>query len=217
MDRDTHSKDSAPFEVKVSGLGGFSIRAGFSLGGDPHLPVRIKQVHGKDGRVVFKEQRGLVGEADWIATWESGLPIGVQVADCTAVLVTGWGARGKFVAAIHAGWRSTAARIFDDFVTALQPEGQWWAWMSPRICQQHFEVGPEVIEALGSSADRYCVAGERDRLFLDLGAFQKQQLESLGASVVDHPICSFHQAEFFSYRRSKASERGRHWAWIERQ
>ncbi len=187
-------------------------KAGFTWHSVPS--TTLKQVHGSSGMRVNKGivQKG--SEGDWLWTTELGFTIGIQVADCTAVLIYGKRKSGEeFVAAIHAGWRGTAKNIFEAFYTEVQPQ-EWTAWLSPRICQNHFEVGPEVLEKLGESSKTFAKPGEKDRHYLDLGALQKVQLEALGAKVIVHPLCTYHQPEFFSYRRSASLETGRHFAYI---
>jgi len=187
-------------------------RAGFSWESVP--AARLKQVHGSVGMRVSSGVVQKGSEGDWLWTTEPGFTIGIQVADCTAVLVYGRRKTGEeFVAALHAGWRGTAKKIFEIFYNEVQPQ-EWIAWLSPRICQNHFEVGPEVLQNLGEGSKAFAKPGVKDRHYLDLGALQKVQLEALGAKVIVHPLCTYHQPEFFSYRRSAQLETGRHFAYI---
>ncbi len=177
----------------------------------------IKQIHGAKGYVVSKPADVTDKQGDWLCSFESGLSIGVRVADCTAALAVGRCTQGDFVAAIHAGWRGTAEKIFENFVETIRPHAGWRVWLSPRICQEHFEVGPEVITALGERSKKYTRPGSGDRLYLDLSAFQIESLKQLGAQVTTHPLCTYHQSELFSYRRSKGENPGRHLAWIKKK
>ena len=78
--------------------------------------ARVRQVHG--ARVVVAERAGGPGdEADAVATRTPGVAAYVSVADCVPVLVAD--PRGNAVAAAHAGWRGTIARVAARAVEAL--------------------------------------------------------------------------------------------------
>ncbi|MFN7142367.1 MAG: laccase domain-containing protein, partial [Myxococcota bacterium] len=69
-------------------------------------PVRtVTQVHG--ARVVRAEEASLAVEADAIVSTVPGAVVAVRVADCVPILLAAPGG----VAAVHAGWRGTAADI----------------------------------------------------------------------------------------------------------
>ena len=68
--------------------------------------VQVKQVHGARA-VLASEATGQ--EADAVVGRAGGVAVGVRVADCVPVLVVDEVSGG--VAAIHAGWRGTLARI----------------------------------------------------------------------------------------------------------
>lgn len=177
--------------------------------------ANLKQIHSALGVRLVHEHLSESLEGDWLWTTRPNATLGIKVADCTAVLIYGVRkSQEEFVAALHAGWRGTANRIFQNFFDEVEPQ-EFTAWLSPRICQSHFEVGPEVLEELGLSAARFSKSGLGDRSYLDLGALQKLQLEELGARVISHPLCTYHQNEMFSFRRSGKLETGRHWAFIE--
>ncbi|MFC6646739.1 peptidoglycan editing factor PgeF [Granulicella cerasi] len=59
-------------------------------------------------------------EGDGLATALPGLMLGVQTADCTPVLVAD--VEKRVVAAFHAGWRGTAARIVEQGIALLVQE-----------------------------------------------------------------------------------------------
>lgn len=76
--------------------------------------------------------------------------IGVSTADCIPILLAD--TEHHAIAAVHAGWRGTVARIAEKAVAALtryyetRPE-RVEAVIGPGISQAAFEVGDEVYEA----------------------------------------------------------------------
>lgn len=78
-----------------------------------------------------------------------GTALCVTIADCTPVFVAH---SGGAVAALHAGWRGTAARILevglDLFETNGFPPSECAVHLGPSICAQCYEVGPEVLTAI---------------------------------------------------------------------
>src|SRR5919198_4233073 len=70
------------------------------------LPIAIpRQVHGT--RVVTAEPHMEAPEADGLVTARTGFLVGVLTADCAPVLLVD--RRRRVAAAVHAGWRGTAA------------------------------------------------------------------------------------------------------------
>ena len=137
-------------------------------------------------------------EEDGPATALAGHPALVFVADCLPVLLAAPGA----VAAIHAGWRGTAAGILAEGVVALGElggEGPVTALIGPGARGCCYEVGEEVHAAFaGYDARR----GERN---LDLAAVVRAQLAAAGvADVHDVGLCTMCWfGLFFSHRRDR--------------
>jgi polyphenol oxidase len=114
-----------------------------------YLPV---QKH--TDNVVILNSESVPAIADAVVTAKKGLFIGIQVADCVPILICDH--RKMVIAAVHAGWRGTAARIIsktigtmvehfgsvpEDIVIACGP--------SIRGCCYH--VGPEVCDDICSA------------------------------------------------------------------
>jgi YfiH family protein len=78
-----------------------------ALGFEPAQMAWSKQVHGDQVRLVTAP--GGAEGFDALITNQPDILLGVSVADCTPILV--YDAKQKAVAAIHAGWRGTAAQI----------------------------------------------------------------------------------------------------------
>ncbi|MDB5037345.1 MAG: hypothetical protein JWQ35_873 [Bacteriovoracaceae bacterium] len=197
--------------IKINLLGA---EAGFKIiSEEPDSSIKtLKQVHGSHG-VLVTNATDKMFEADWLWTRDPNCTIGIKVADCTALLVSGKNSFGKFVAAIHAGWRGTAQNIIEKAFEEIKPIS-FEAWLSPSICQEHFEVGEEVIEALGSESKKYSIPGRTGKYFLDLKKFQIAKLKKWGSEFKNSSLCTYCQPEFVSYRRLGTTLTTRHLAWI---
>jgi YfiH family protein len=151
------------------------------------------QVHGASVRRATEPPGAArpVTKEDGQATALVGHPALVFVADCTPVLLAAEGA----VAAVHCGWRGTAAGIIAGGVAALS--GRVTALIGPGARGCCYEVGEEVHDAFaGYDARR----GERN---LDLPAVIRAKLTEAGVHDVHDvglcTMCCF--GLFFSHRR----------------
>jgi YfiH family protein len=167
----------------------------------------MRQVHGN-------EVRGLDGSGtphcDGLVTDQTGVGLVVESADCVPLLF-----RAKkvgAVAAVHAGWRGTLARIASRAVSRLTedfgaaPE-DLVAVVGPAIRVCCYEVGDEVIEAFagsGRDASRISRPGPRGRRHLDLVAENRAQLEASGLPperILDSRVCTRCENDrFYSFR-----------------
>ena len=92
-------------------------------------------------------------KADALITATPGLLLGVQTADCVPILLAD--TRKRVVAAIHAGWRGTLARIAVKTLGRMKMEfgtrpRDVVAAIGPAIGQCCYEVGPEVAQAFAA-------------------------------------------------------------------
>ena len=172
----------------------------------------IFQVHGAD--VVWMNQESECGEqpkADAIAMDDPDCVACVRVADCVPVLLAS--SDGKFVAAVHAGWRGVVAGVVPSAMAALRErsgdEKEIFAAIGPSIGPANFEVGMDVVEefrrVFAADAPAQIKCGGKGHV--DLRAAIAIQLRSCGVDG-DHidstDRCTFRDAdEFFSHRREK--------------
>jgi YfiH family protein len=136
-----------------------------------HQPGRtwVHQIHSAE--VVHAREPGAQGQADALATAEPGLLLEIRTADCLPVLIAD--PVNRAVAAIHAGWRGSAAGIV---LRTIEKMAEWFgsspenlqAAIGPSIAACCFEVGPEVAVEFG-------LAG---RCRVDLVAHNRRLLES---------------------------------------
>ncbi len=161
----------------------------------------ISQIHTAD--LHFAED--LIGragvEGDALATAEPGVAVAVRVADCVPVLVEGDG----FVAAIHAGWRGTAADIVRRSIATMQARLNrrvLRAAVGPAIGGSCYEVSLEVVEALEGVAPP--AVQWREGRNVDLVALNIGILRSLGVEAEAVGPCTRCSSAFWSHRRDGA-------------
>jgi len=149
-----------------------------------HLP---RQVHGATILPVDAGSGPRLGDGDAVVTDRPGALIGIATADCVPILLVARAARA--CAAIHAGWRGTAADIARRAVADLgarfgvQPE-DLEAAIGPAICGPCYEVGDEVVDALTIALGPHAASGitHRDgaRPHADLRAINRALLITAG-------------------------------------
>jgi len=126
---------------------------------DLHLP---RQVHGATILPVDAGSGARLGDGDAVVTDYPGALIGVATADCVPILLIAPAVR--VCAAIHAGWRGTAADIARKTVADLaerfgvQPD-DIEAAIGPAICGPCYEVGDEVVDALTTALGPHAACG----------------------------------------------------------
>lgn len=112
-----------------------------------HL-VSIRQIHSDIvHRVDRARAEALKGDA--LISSTPGILLGVQTADCVPILLAD--RRNRAVAAVHAGWRGTLARIAAKALGRMQMEfgtraSDVIATIGPCIAQCSYEVGSEVAQ-----------------------------------------------------------------------
>lgn len=158
----------------------------------------LKQIH---SAVVWSaDQKGCAGDGDSLVTNQVGLPVSVRTADCYPILLAD--ERNRAVAAVHAGWRGTAAHILSQTLKEMharfgtQPVDVYAA-IGPGIGGCCYEVGEEVAQQFGlKQAGRIDLAQLNHRQLVEVGV-QEARIEILGG-------CTKCDARLFhSFRRDK--------------
>jgi YfiH family protein len=183
---------------------------GFGLR-DSELPdgVRtVKQIH--SGIVLDAEDVAIdeisPSEGDALTSDRAGVRVGVRTADCVPILLVGPSI--PVVAAIHAGWRGSAANIAAATVRELAARwkirpGNLRAAIGPSIGVCCYQVGPEVAHRFERwDSDMKLAQGP---VHLDLPAINEAQLRAAGvADIWKSGECTFCLAtRFFSFRRER--------------
>lgn len=183
-----------------------------------HL-LRPRQVHGT--AVVIKRRGDEISRwtterprADIILTDDPAVAVAVQVADCVPVLIAD--RRTGAVAAVHAGWRGTAARVAQMAVRALgeafgSRPADLVAALGPGIGPCCYEVGSELLDVFAAAGhppadrDRWFVRSEDGRVRFDVPLANRDQLASAGltpGAIHVAGLCTASHPElFYSYRR----------------
>ncbi len=174
-----------------------------------------RQVHGK--RVLRVPPAPAGAEADALVSCERGVAVGVWTADCVPVLLADRLGRG--VAAVHAGWRGTAAGVCAEAVLELcaqldsEPRALVAA-IGPHIGPCCYEVDRPVFDAFADHAP-FAVGKRANHWQLDLGLANRRQL--LAAGVSDHAIESVGGCTactpgvYQSFRRDGTGKHMLHW------
>ena len=181
--------------------------------------ITAHQVHGTDILHVDRtfgasepaeRERQLQGK-DALITAEPGLLVGIHTADCIPLLL--YDPKERICAAIHAGWRGTAANIAGRTIHLLtntyhcRPENLLAA-IGPGISLSAFEVGDEVYEAFDQEGyDMHRIAqrfSPASKWHLDLKAANRDRLVQYGipeSHIEDAGICTWQNTDYFSARR----------------
>ena len=168
----------------------------------------LKQIH--SAVVLGAERAGVAGEGDALVTAQAGVPVSIRTADCYPILLAD--TRNRAVAAVHAGWRGTAARIVVRTMEQMRTRfgtdaADLRVAIGPGIGGCCYQVGIEVARKFVlESAGKIDLAEMNHRLLVENG-LNAEQIEVLGGCT----RCDAHL--FHSFRRDKESA-GRMVSWI---
>ena len=172
------------------------------------LPHQANQVH--KTALLWCSGKGKMHsqQADILMANRNNTAVAVRVADCLPILLAD--PEAGIVAAVHAGWRGTAASIVKTAVEAMLKHGaqheKLLAALGPCIGPCCFAIGNDTAEALIKST-----AGANDCLIhtseihADLAEINVLQLIDAGLNkshIEVHKACTAcHPEDFFSFRR----------------
>jgi polyphenol oxidase len=169
----------------------------------------LKQIHSASC-VSAEGRRGILGQGDALLENTPGSVVAVKTADCIPLLLVDQ--RRRAVAAVHAGWRGTAARIVTGAIVAMRERfgtepADLHAAIGPGIGKCCYEVGPEVAAQFG----------EQGRVHLDLPAINRAQLLEAGVTperIYASNLCTMCRAEEFESFRRDGEAAGRLYSFI---
>lgn len=157
-------------------------------------------------------------EADGLMTAIPGIALVVFCSDCIPVLL--YDPKRKVIAALHAGWRGTAAGIVTNAVTQMNriygtDPSDLLAAIGPGIDKCCFETHEDVpnamTAALAGNALPFIQLKENGKFSVDLKGINARRLELAGVDP-DHialcPECTCCQPELFWSHRRQGTQRG---------
>jgi YfiH family protein len=192
--------------------------------------VTLVQVHGAATCVIRRGAPLPDGppEADVLVSDAPDVAIAVRAADCVPLLladqVTG------AVAAVHAGWRGTAARACVAALTAMQREFSTHpknivAAIGPSIRPCCYQVGPDLVDAFAAAGhERYLIdrwfstpppprgSQQRSQLRLDVAGANRDQLILAGVpegQINDVGLCTAMHLDVLTSYRAEKEDAGR--------
>jgi YfiH family protein len=177
--------------------------------------ITVRQTHSAD-RCIIEPEKDVPDNPDYkcdaLLTKNRGLLLGVQTADCLPVLLAD--PKTGAVAAIHAGWRGTAARITERSIADLMRDfgvnpRNCIAALGPAACADCYEVGSDVIDIykkeFGYWRKLLRKHAESNKAYLDIQAANMQQMSFCGITpdrIYVSSFCTMHNNDlFFSYRK----------------
>lgn len=189
--------------------------------------VTVSQTHSSDILVIDSPNPDFTHfqkiESDGIVTNQRGVLLGIGVADCYPILLLD--PVNKAVAALHAGWKGTAAGIVRKGVAALTDffgsrPADILAAIGPGIGPCCYEVDEPVRRAFtfhGNGWEPFTESVAPDRWRLNLAEANRLQLLQAGVApgnvtMPTHCVCCTPEL-FFSYRRDNG-ETGRQMGFI---
>ena len=189
----------------------------------------LTQVHGATVSIVRRDAPTRPQpEADAVVSNSPDVAVAVRAADCVPLLmadrVTG------AVAAVHAGWRGTAARAAVAALNAMEREfgtrpGNVVAALGPSIGPCCYTVGSDLVDAFAAAGhERYLIerwfstpppprgSRERAQLRLDVAGANRDQLVLAGVperQVYDSRLCTAMHLDVLTSYRAERENAGR--------
>lgn len=189
--------------------------APFAVGGQVH-GSHIVHVGSSRAGSGWDGPDSVIPDTDGLSTKSRQVPLAIATADCVPVLLSS-PTEGR-VAAIHAGWRGTAAGIVDKAVDLFTEPTNLLAVIGPAARGCCYEVGVDVALSVAAGTAGGAVTEQRGgRTYLDLPRSIAETLRVLGVrQVEDEGSCTIHEQDrFFSHRRD-GSPGGRQFAIAQR-
>lgn len=178
-----------------------------AMGQTDSVWISLRQVHG-DAIVQVTRDAGASIEADGVWSRDRGVTLAILTADCVPILLTD--RDGTLVAAVHAGWRGTKAKIVARMVERLSTQGvapkDLLVAIGPAIGPCCFAIGEDVAQSLAQAfpASPKAIVQSEGSYVADLWALNRTALEESGvpeSSIDEIRLCTHCDPRFFSHRR----------------
>lgn len=178
---------------------------------------KVRRVETTDCRN-FSEHTYSFDDSDALITNETGVCLFVFAADCVPILL--FDRKNQAIAAVHSGWRGTAARILSHTLRKMQRDFNTQpkdiiAGIGPAISGINYEVGTqtatEFIKAYGEAGKQFIFKPKGKNEHLDLYAANLHLLVEAGVpgkQIEISAYCTFRDDDIlFSARREKPGGR----------
>lgn len=161
------------------------VTAAAALGVADERVWQLTQVHGDAFVVAEGIAPAVRPEADALITTDRSVALAVRAADCVPLLMAD--PRTGAVAAVHAGWRGTAAKVGREALEAMVEAfgtrpSDVVAAIGPAIAPCCYEVGPDLVDAFAAAGherhliDRWFQVRRDGKLRLDVPGANRDQL-----------------------------------------
>jgi YfiH family protein len=149
-----------------------------------------------------------VEDCDALITDEKNVILSILTADCVPILL--YDPKNKVVAAVHAGWKGTEAKIVSKTVQKMKDTfgsqvKDIVAGIAPSIGKCCYEVGIDVAQHFFDIPEGYSKKGEK--YMLDLPYINKYQLLKIGLleeNIELSGVCTACEVDaYFSYRKEQ--------------
>ncbi len=189
-----------------------------AIGRDVHSYYDVWQVHSKDV-ICTDSPRSLETphlKADAILTNTSGVTLFMRFADCVPILL--FDPVKRAIGLVHAGWLGTISQIVVAAINKMMDEystnpSDVIAGIGPSICQNHYEVGEEVVDEAKKSFEGDAgnfIINDDGHFYFNLWEANRYLLEKTGVNQIEiSGICTAcHLEDWFSHR-GEAGKTGR--------
>jgi YfiH family protein len=180
--------------------------------------VWLNQVHGRDVVVVGSHLPSETPRADALVSAAPDVALVVRAADCVPLLIAD--ANTGAVAAVHAGWRGTCARVAPAAIDAMAREfgsrpADLVVAIGPAIAPCCYEVGSDVVDAFAAAGheryliDRWFLTPRERTMRLDVPGANRDQLVLAGVREENIHACGLCTAMHLDVLTSYRAERER--------
>lgn len=152
--------------------------------------------------------------SDALVTTQTGIALGVLVADCIPLLL--WDEVEDVIAVAHVGRKGLLNEVAMKTVRVMNSLGatRIYGMLGPSICGRCYEVGGDIHDEVSTAFPRARSVTTRGTLGLDLPGALSFELLREGVRVARSPICTAENPNFFSYRRDGFTGRQAGLIWL---
>jgi YfiH family protein len=161
--------------------------------------VRLEQIHSSTVLLADRNQ-GCVGEGDALIAAQPDVTLSIRTADCLPILLLD--PIHKVIAAVHAGWRGTAAHIVKETLARIQelhdtdPQ-DLLAAIGPGIGVCCYQVGGDVGRVFGLEGAGHIDLAAENTCQLEAAGVPRERIDCLSLCTCCHP------EQFHSWRRDR--------------